>query len=153
MKYIGIDPGKSGSVTVIEGESLRVTATPVIGKEYNVRQMFTLLDAEKNNAVAILERAQAMPRQGVVSMFEFGRGYGIWIGLLSALNLPFRIVHSRVWTRMLLMGAPGEGKERAFFVARNLFPQWNPKLKKEYQFCDSILLAEYGRRIYTNNQL
>lgn len=148
MKFIGIDPGKSGSVAIITDKKLVVTATPVLGKDYIMKQMVDILSVVKENSCAVIERAQAMPKQGVVSMFEFGRGYGIWLGILASLNISFQIVHSRVWTNVMLKGAPGEGKERAFHVARNLFPQWNPKLKKEYQFCDSILIAEYCRRTF-----
>ena len=146
---MGIDPGKQGSVAVI-GKEVIVFPTPIIEKEYDIEGMKNILlqyspDVE---TFCILERAQAMPKQGVVSMFEFGKGYGMWLALLTSLGFKFQIVHSRTWTKKLLEGAPGEGKERNYHVARRLFPKWNPKLKKEYQYSDSILLAEYGRRIY-----
>jgi hypothetical protein len=94
----------------------------------------------------VIERAQAMPGQGVVSMFEFGRGYGMWLALLSANEIPFQVVHSRTWTKDMLMGAPGEGKDRSYNMARRLFPKWEPKHKYERQYSDALLLAEYGRR-------
>ena len=149
-KFIGIDPGKQGSISVIDLEgSLNVYPVPVVNDDYDLRAMYTLLIQNKEGAFAILERAQAMPGQGVSSMFNFGRGYGMWLMALSISEIPFQIVHPRVWTRIMLAGAEGEGKERSFSVARQLFPQWNPKLKKEYQYSDSILLAEYGRRLQT----
>jgi hypothetical protein len=137
---------------------MNVWATPVTAdKEYDIKAMevfFTLIprDNEQNRlAYCILERAQAMPKQGVVSMFEFGRGYGIWQGILSCYEIPYAIVHSRVWTKQMLMGAPGEGKDKNYSAARKLFPQWQPKLKKEWTYSDSILLAEYARRTWKGN--
>jgi crossover junction endodeoxyribonuclease RuvC len=148
--YIGIDPGKMGSVTILdhEGKLLALCPTPVVEKEYAMRQMNDILVGFKQDAFAIIERAQAMPGQGVVSMFNFGKGYGLWLMALEISNIPYQIVHARTWTRVMLDGAPGEGKERALHVARKLFPTWEPKKKLEYQYADSILLAEYGRRIH-----
>jgi crossover junction endodeoxyribonuclease RuvC len=99
----------------------------------------------------VIEMAMAMPGQGVTSMFNFGKGYGLWLLALTVSQIPFQIVHSRVWTRIILGGSPHidkkkKDKGRSFQTARRMFPQWQPKLKKEYQYCDSILLAEYARR-------
>jgi len=146
--YIGIDPGKTGSVTVLNEDGIVLYKTPTILEEYDIVGMSNLLRPfHPSNSLVIIERAQAMPKQGVVSMFKFGKGYGIWLGILGCLGLSYMVVHSRTWTRVMLDGAPGEGKERAVHVARKLFPIWEPKLKKEYQYADSILLAEYGRRL------
>ena len=147
MRYIGIDPGKSGSVSLIANELVHVCPTPLCEKEYDVAKMYEMLDDIKNDSFCIIERAQAMPGQGTVSMFTFGKGYGLWLMALAACKIPFQVIHSRVWTRKMLDGAPGEGKERAYLVARRLFPNWDPKLKKEHEYADSILLAEYGRRL------
>jgi crossover junction endodeoxyribonuclease RuvC len=151
MIFIGIDPGKSGSIAVLNKEKLTVIPTPVVEGDYDIAEMINILEDsidKPSNSFIIIERAQAMPGQGVVSMFEFGRGYGLWLGIINFLLVPYQIVHSRTWTKKMLEGAPGEGKERAFHVARNLFPSWQPKLKKEHEYADSILLAEYGRRIH-----
>jgi crossover junction endodeoxyribonuclease RuvC len=153
MIFIGIDPGKTGSVSVIDGKDLCVIPTPVIEKEYDIAGMYGILVGKNRGAFAVLERGQAMPGQGVVSMFEFGRGYGLWQMALAASGIPYQIVHPRVWTRVILGGSPGKDKSRSFHAARRMFPQWNPQWKKEHQYCDSILLAEYCRRVYTNDKL
>ena len=146
--YIGIDPGKQGGLGVVaDGESV-VFPTPMAGKDYDIGAMRVILKKLSHIWVfAVIERASARPGQGVVSMFEFGRGYGIWLGLLAALEIPYQVVHPSTWTKAMLKGAPGEGKERAYLVARKLFPKWQPKKKKERQLADALLLAEYARRI------
>ena len=147
MKFIGIDPGKAGSISILEDDKLQVIPVPIANDDYDMKAMFAILSSHREKAFAIIERAQAMPGQGVVSMFSFGRGYGMWLMALTISEIPFQVIHSRTWTKLMLLGASGEGKERAVSVAQHLFPQWKPKLKKELEYCDSILLAEYGRRL------
>lgn len=147
VNFIGIDPGKLGSVSVLSRGTLYVFPTPLLGDEYDASGMVDLLGTYKDQAFCLLERAQAMPGQGVVSMFTFGKGYGMWLMALAALKIPYQIVHARTWTKVMLEGAPGEGKERSYVMARRLFPSWDPKKKKEHEYSDSMLLAEYGRRL------
>jgi crossover junction endodeoxyribonuclease RuvC len=149
MIFIGIDVGKAGALARLTADrTLCVEPTPVKDKEYDIHAMYTMLHscAALDQTFCVIERAQAMPGQGVVSMFEFGKGYGLWLALLSALNIPYQVVHSRVWTKELLAGSPGEGKDRNIAAAKALFPSWEPKLKKDLEHCDAILLAEYARR-------
>jgi crossover junction endodeoxyribonuclease RuvC len=147
--FIGIDPGKLGGICVItEGKSSMypVPAHP----DYDIWKMHMILkDYASSKSFAVIERAQAMPGQGVVSMFEFGRGYGIWLALLTVNYIPFKEVHSRVWTKEMLSGSPGEGKERNVRAAKRLFSRWSPQTKKEEGLCDCILLAEYAKRLYS----
>lgn len=151
LTFVGIDPGKHGAVAFIDskGKLLEVLPAPLIGKEYDIGHMHTMLDAYNSYEVfVVIERAQTMPKQGVVSCFSFGEGFGIWKGILTSLRMPYQIVHARVWAKEMLKGAPGEGKERGIHMAKRLFPNWRPKLKKELQYADSLLLAEFARRIY-----
>jgi crossover junction endodeoxyribonuclease RuvC len=147
MIFIGIDPGKAGSISIISGDALDVIPVPIVNDDYDMKEMYRLLMSYSLDSFAIIERAQAMPGQGTVSMFTFGKGYGLWLMALTVSKIPFQIIHPRVWTKVMLLGASGEGKERAISVAQHLFPRWNPQKKKELQYCDSILLAEYGRRL------
>ena len=152
MKFIGIDPGKAGSISILEDDKLQVIPVPIANDDYDMKAMFAILSSHREKAFVIIERAQAMPGQGVVSMFSFGRGYGMWLMALTISEIPFQVIHSRTWTKLMLLGASGEGKERAVSVAQHLFPQWKPKLKKELEYCDSILLAEYGRRLNSRKE-
>jgi hypothetical protein len=152
MIYLGIDAGKMGAVAKLTVDGvLTVTPTPIKAKEYDIHGMYELLQSCTSKiepSFCVIERAQSMPGQGVTSCFTFGFGYGLWLALLSALNIPYQVVHSRVWTKELLAGSPGEGKERNVAAAKALFPSWQPKLKKDLEVCDAILLAEYARRKY-----
>jgi crossover junction endodeoxyribonuclease RuvC len=54
-------------------------------------------------------------------MFSLGRGFGLWQGILSALEIPYREVHPATWTRKVLAGAPGQGKGRSIEFAAKMF--------------------------------
>ena len=152
MKYIGIDVGKGGAVAVINGLLMNVYPTPVLNKEYDINRMYGLLKLcimGDEEVFCVMEMATAMPKQGSVSMFTFGKGYGIWLGLLSALEIKYQIVHPRTWTKHLFEGAPGKDKERGVLLAQRLFPIWQPRLKKDWLLADAILLATYAQRIHS----
>ncbi len=154
--YLGIDPGKKGSLALLDDERFIISHDPtpmlVLKKpDYDIVGMKDLLMKYQDFGgidLCILEKAQAMPGQGVTSMFSIGRGYGIWLGLLTSIGVPFIEVHPRVWTKRLFKGAGGEGKDRNYQCARQLFPEWGVKYKYEREYADSLLLAEYGRVTY-----
>lgn len=148
--FIGIDVGLSGGLAMIgeHREEAVVLPVPLVGKEYDIQSICHTLRSYKGTAVfCVIERAQPMRGQGITSSFSFGKGYGIWLAILTGLGLSYQIVHSRVWTRVMLAGAPGVGKDRALHVACRLFPAWQPQKKKDRQLADCLLLAEYARRI------
>ena len=128
--YIGIDPGLTGAVSAIDENYnvLGLVDTPTIksgGKTlYDVAEMAATLRrfGLMGEPIAILEAVAARPGQGVTSMFSIGRGYGVWQGVLSTLEIPFREVHPATWTRAVLKGAPGTGRERSIAFATKMFP-------------------------------
>jgi len=157
MTFLGIDPGKKGSIAIIDSDRtmIKLVPVPVIkikkGHDYDIAEMKHMLSeitTLNEVGICVIEKAQAMPGQGVTSMFTIGKGYGIWLGLLTAIGIPFIEISPRVWTRRLLIGVGGEGKERNYKASRQLFPEWQVKFKYEHEWCDSLLLAEYARLTY-----
>ena len=129
MISIGIDPGMSGAVVAIGGmgDVILCEDVPTFsvdkGREYNIPAMADMIRgvALSRECLVTLERAQAMPKQGVASTFQFGRGYGIWLGILGAIGVPYQTVRPNEWTR-ILKGLPGKGKERSILFASQHFP-------------------------------
>jgi crossover junction endodeoxyribonuclease RuvC len=89
-----------------------------------------------------------MPGQGVASAFFTGRGFGIWEGVLGALEVPYRTVRPLVWTKKVLAGMTGEGKEEAMRFALQMFPGCeltpNGSRKPRDGRADALCLAYYG---------
>ena len=130
MRVLGIDPGLSGGLAVLDEErgvpslaDLVDMPTTVYGKGRGIdgRELAGLL-REWSPDMAVIESVHAMPKQGVSSTFAFGRGVGIVVGCLLSAGIPFVEVTPRVWQKAILAGVPGDGKKRAFTWAWSAFP-------------------------------
>ena len=100
-----------------------------------------------------LEQAQSMPGQGVTSTFSTGRGFGIWEGVLGALDVSYRTVRQSVWVKRVLAGTPGEGKERSIRFALQMFPgfeltpEGSRKPRDGRARCVWCISGRYNRRV------
>lgn len=153
MKFIGIDPGKTGAVVILQEDNshIGVYDTPVIVTktkiEYNIAEMANILREYALNSTTIyIEKVNAMPGQGVVSMFSFGKGFGIWLGIISAFQLPLTLVTPQMWKKEMMQGMAM--KDDARLRACFLFPSYAHLFseKKHIGRADAILIAEYARR-------
>ena len=98
MKIIGIDPGLSGGIAVLENNKvLNIFDMPVMSegkknkRQLNSAQLVSLIkeNIKLNEEIAVVvEQVNAMPGQGVTSMFNFGQTFGAIKGVCAALELP-----------------------------------------------------------------
>ena len=82
MKIIGIDPGLSGAIAILENNKvLNIFEMPVMSEgKKNKRQLNSALlvnlikeNINHNDEISVVvEQVNAMPGQGVTSMFNFG---------------------------------------------------------------------------------
>jgi crossover junction endodeoxyribonuclease RuvC len=163
MIVLGVDPGKDGAIAVIREEVKSITFhdiptlfTGVGGKrDYDVHEMASIMRTigEPQQMQVILERQQAMPphmqgrTQGVATSFQIGVGYGVWLGLLGALGIPFLTVLPATWKKVMLSDMP-KGKEASRAKAKQMFPQAAEDLKlvKHHNRAEALLICEFGRR-------
>lgn len=152
---IGIDPGQNGSVAVINGsEVIALVDTPTTkvksGKktktEYVTKAMVDLLSEYAVSGVKVgIEVSHSMPHQGVASMFRQGYGYGLWIGILSALKLPYELIAPQRWKKAMM---DGMGKEKAASCVRaqQMYPHaelFTPRGRALDGRGDALLIATY----------
>ena len=98
MKIIGIDPGLSGGIAVLENSKvINIFDMPVMSegkknkRQLNSAQLVKLLNdnISKNEEVSVVvEQVNAMPGQGVTSMFNFGQTFGAITVSYTHLTLP-----------------------------------------------------------------
>jgi crossover junction endodeoxyribonuclease RuvC len=165
VEHVGIDPGLRGGIVHLD-ESLRVKTfyrTPVIEgdgakAQYDERALAGIiatmaLDAAKRAAWLrfCIEDVHAAPGQGVVSMFRFGIGYGLWLGAISMTSFPLAKVKPQAWQRIAFAGRPSaDKKQTSFLVARELFPELPLKSKSaDSGLSDAALIAMACARLYT----
>jgi crossover junction endodeoxyribonuclease RuvC len=151
--WLGIDPGLQGAVAILDAAGALValhdvpTLTLVTSRgtrhEYDLPGMAALLAPYGQNAHVLIEEAQAMPGQGVRSMFMIGLGFGAWLGMLGAFGLAHTRVRPAVWKRRL--GLPGD-KEAARLRAIQLFPAADLRRKHDHGRAEALLLAYWGWR-------
>jgi hypothetical protein len=90
---------------------------------------------------AILEASQAMPGQGARSMFTVGLGYGVLLGVLTTLAIPYTRLWPHIWKRALGLG---KDQEQARLRAMQLFPTADLRVTKHHGRAESRLLAYYS---------
>lgn len=120
MIYIGIDPGQAGGIAVMTGSTgqMSVIPTPLAGKDIDVGRLaewlYDRVDyMDEVDPVAYLEKVSAMPKQGVASTFKFGTNYGIIIGVLGTIQIPYYLVTPQAWKKDVLMGLPWKNNKLA----------------------------------------
>jgi len=98
-----------------------------------------------------IEDVAAAPGQGVVSMFKFGIGYGLWLGAISMTAFPLIKAKPQTWQRVAFAGRPqADKKQTSFLVARELFPELPLKSKSaDSGLSDAALIAMACARLYT----
>ena len=89
-----------------------------------------------------------MPGQGPRSMFTTGYGYGLWIGLLTTLQLPYTPIRPGIWKRTLALG---KDKEASRVRAMQLYPGADLRRKRDHGRAEALLLAPYGLRWQREN--
>ncbi len=144
--YVGIDPGATGAMAVIDD----LLDTVSIHDFDDGRTLIALKNLPKSSRI-VLEKVSAMPKQGVASTFKFGANFGTWIGRLEALGLSFDFVTPQKWQKEVYDSAPRKGvdkKRLSLDRARRLFPRAAGYLtrKKDHNRADALLMAEYCRR-------
>ena len=148
MIFVGVDPGTNGAVAAVDGQGSVLGISRFVHAETEGRIALIILDfvaeldADEIKA-ATIERVGAMPRQGVVSMFTFGRVYGeAWAGLLASQCRTFAVTPS-TWQRDL------------YLPKRDCVTNHKRALKQEAETrfgrklllaeADAVWLAEWGR--------
>jgi crossover junction endodeoxyribonuclease RuvC len=155
--FLGIDPGKTGAIAFLFPDFAEVLDTPrdeatgAIDPIEMARIVGGVTSFDKT-VIATIERAQAYPKQGVASCFNYGVGYGMWIGVLAAFRVTlFLRVSPSVWKKDMLGDVDRSDKYESIKLARSLFPDVDLGKKKDAGRAEALLIGEYGRRQYYAN--
>ena len=124
--YMGIDPGYSGAVALVGPEGKFVDCVRLSETEHDVSEFIS--EYASDIEFAILEKVNAMPRQGVSSTFKFGTSYGFCRALLVCHRIRFETAPPGVW------------------VTKSAAQRLIPEEKVVHATADSMLIAEYARR-------
>ena len=153
MRIIGIDPGLSGAIAILEHKKvLNIFDMPVMSegkknkKQLNSALLVSLLReniVKDQEAVVVVEQVNAMPGQGVTSMFNFGQTFGAIKGICAALELPIFFVRPSKWKKHFEL--INSSKDSSRTKAIEMYPKLSNQLtkKKDVNKSDAILIARY----------
>ena len=141
--YIGIDPGKSGALAVLY-EDGQCSVVPFNEVAYT----HALAPLSQYPTRCCVEKVNAMPGQGVVSMFNFGHNLGFIEGLLQAFCISYQLVPPQTWKKEFSVTSD---KNTSIQVCQKLFPdvillRTQKSRKPSDGMAEALLMAEYARR-------
>ena len=152
MLIIGIDPGLSGAISIVKGGDIKLFDMPVMSegkknkRQLNSALMVNLLKENINKeeeVVVVVEQVNAMPGQGVTSMFNFGQTFGAIKGICAALDLPIFLVRPSKWKKHFEL--INSSKDSSRTKAIEMYPSLADQLakKKDVNKSDAILIARF----------
>ena len=153
MIIVGIDPGINGAISIVENKKIldvHDTPTMIEGKknkrQINAAQVTHIIKeilGEKKEVVVVVEHVNAMPGQGVTSMFNFGQSFGVIKGICAALSLPIHFVRPTKWKKHFNLIKTNKEASRTKVI--EIYPEISNKLsrKKDSNKADAILIARY----------
>ena len=127
--YVGIDPGMSGGICVIEdvfAMAISVNETKIV--------------------VAYIEKVWARPTDGKSSIWKFAENYGTWKGIAGAYEIDLQTVSPQMWMKHFETPKMEKSARKRYFrdKARSMYPD----LKKvTLKTADAILIATYVKEI------
>lgn len=161
--FVGIDPGLNGAICVID-DSLRIKCLedcPLLEIKTGKKKIVNLKRVEEvryrvdsysigrifdkykgRDLYCLIEHAQSMPGQGIASAFNYGEGYGRYLGVLDDGKIPYREIKPNVWKRHFKLNYD---KDLSIEKALQVIPKSEKyiNLKKHDGRAEALLLAVY----------
>ena len=153
MKIIGIDPGLSGAIAVMyDKKVINLYDMPVMAegkknkRQLNSSQLVNIIKEninEDEEAIVVVEQVNAMPGQGVTSMFNFGQTFGAIKGVCAALKLPIFFVRPSKWKKYFELINSSKDASRTKVI--EMYPTLSGQLakKRDVNKSDAILIAKF----------
>ena len=153
MIVVGIDPGLSGAIAILENNKvLNIFDMPVMAegkknkRQLNSAQLVNIIkDSTKpdDEIAVVVEQVNAMPGQGVTSMFNFGQTFGAIKGVCAALELPIFFVRPSKWKKHFELINSSKDSSRTKVI--EMYPSLSSQLakKKDVNKSDAILIARF----------
>lgn len=149
--FIGVDPGQKGAIALINDSAQAIDYVPMPGTVKGIVETVRGFQRTATGAEASLslvtELAQVMPKQGAVSAFTYGRGFGAIEVVAMCLGIPYHEVRPAIWKKAMKVKAD---KETSIQECERLFPTVNlimPRCRIKHDgVAEALLIAEWGRR-------
>ena len=146
LKYIGIDPGASGGLTVID-EDNNIRAFKCPDKVVEISALFDIAvgNTAPVNVKFLMERVWARPNNASRYAFAYGVNYGQWLGISATADVHIHTEIPQNWIKWFKCPSGVEKRDRKNWL-KNKAKELYPKLKKvTLATADSVLIAHYAK--------
>jgi len=166
--YVGVDPGKKGAIVAIgEKGIIGKWVIPLLGDDVDAQGVWNILAGLKENydLVLILEEVHSLFGMSAATNFSMGHTLGILLGIIVTSKIKLIRVNPKAWQKEIWQTseiqykpmkpdqkkASIDTKLTSMKAAHRLFPDADfratSRSKNDHDgICDSVCLAEYGRR-------
>ena len=153
MRIIGIDPGLSGAIAILENNKVvGIYDMPVMAegkknkRQLNSSQLVNIIKENINEdeaTIVVVEQVNAMPGQGGTSMVNFGQTFGAIKGVCAALKLPIFFVRPSKWKKHFELINSSKDASRTKVI--EMYPTLSGQLakKRDVNKSDAILIAKF----------
>lgn len=153
MKILGIDPGLSGAIAILDdGQLVEIVDIEASDSRINCAHLSSLIHKHQPD-FAICELVTSRPGQGVTSTFTFGHALGSITGVLSALGVPYLLIRPQAWQGHFDIQTSSKEKQihkqEIADLAQRLYPGaslYGPRGGLRDGRSDALLLAHYGHQ-------
>ena len=148
--YIGIDPGMSGGLCVIEDDFIKAYACPRNIQDMALLFAMAISVNETKTVVAYIEKVWARPTDGKSSIWKFAENYGTWKGIAGAYEIDLQTVSPQMWMKHFETPKMEKSARKRYLrdKARSMYPD----LKKvSLKTADAILIATYAKETDNNS--
>jgi len=146
---LGIDPGLSGGICCFDEGVIEAIDIPTHGE--GAKRRVDALAVRRfikswQPDMAFIERSGAMPKQGVSSVFVYGRAVGALEAAVACSEIPMTVIEPSVWKRALGLPGGAENKEAARQRAIQLRPDCGTMFerKMDHGRAEAFLIGYYG---------
>jgi hypothetical protein len=116
---LGCDPGLRGAIAFLYDDGrIDVLDIPTVDGSVDVDALVRRVRGHAPR-IAIIEKAQAMPKQGVVSVFKYGTAFGALCAVTALCEIPTHLVSPAKWKRYFALDSD---KEKSRALAIRLWP-------------------------------
>ena len=153
FKYIGIDPGASGGIAVIDEKGImKAYKCPKSSDEMSLLFQMCMGSTSAANIKLLMERVWARPTNAVRAAFSYGVNYGQWLGIVATHEVEMNTAIPVEWIKWV--GCPKALKRdvRKRWLkekAGELYPNVN---KLTLATSDAILITHFAKEEYFNDK-
>lgn len=166
--YIAIDPGKYGSIAVMEGNKIETYPMPLVKTELDYHELVKIIarsaKSDTNKVHVIFEKLGVIFGTSKATAFSMGEQCGAIEMACIANHIPYTKIRPIVWQKEMLQGVDEvtkssisgkkqvrDTKAMALIAIKRIFPELKltfgkVALKPHDGLIDAVLMAEYARR-------